>query len=61
MACLIIAELDNGFLNRPSLATISAATQLSDDIDIFILSSKATDECLKVPKIRKVIYTHCIA
>ena len=40
MSCLIILELENGKPSRPSLATITAAKKLSNDIDILILESE---------------------
>ena len=50
MNCLVIAELEEGFLNRPSLATISAATSLSEKIDLLVLDPQKKDELVKVEK-----------
>ena len=54
MKCLVIAELDEGLLNRPSLATISAATNLSENIDLLTLDPQKKDELVKVEKIKNV-------
>ena len=39
MNCLVVLELENGKPNRPSLATITAAKKLAEDIDVLILDS----------------------
>ncbi len=57
MACLVIAELEEGKLNRPSLATISAAKMISNKIDVLIFDSNAKDNVAKVVMVRKVIFT----
>ena len=38
MSCLVIAELENGTLNRPSLATISASLELETTIDLLVVN-----------------------
>lgn len=48
MSCLVIIELENGKPNRPSLATITAARKLSQEIDLLILEG---DEKLDVAKL----------
>ena len=57
MNCLVIAELEEGSLNRPSLATISAATSLSENIDLLVLDPQKKDELVKVEKIKNILHT----
>ena len=56
MSCLVITELEQGILNRPSLATINAATNITDNIDIIILNPEKKEDATKVNKIRNVLY-----
>ena len=37
MKSIVIVEQDNGLVNRPSLAAISAAKKLSSNIDLLVL------------------------
>ncbi len=57
MNCLVVAELDGGLLNRPTLATIYAATNFSKNIDVVILDPAKKEEIAKTDKIRKVLHT----
>ena len=47
MSCLVIAELENGTPNRPSLAAISASLELESTIDLLVLT------LIKLMKLRK--------
>ena len=57
MSCLVVVETAEGNLNRASLATINAATQLSQEIDILLLDPSKKEEVSNIKEIRKVIYT----
>ena len=54
MSCLVIAELENGTLNRPSLATISAAIELETTIDLLVFNPDKIDEIKKIKNVKKV-------
>ena len=57
MSCLVIAESTEGGLNRASLATLNAATQLSPEIDILLLDPSIKEKVSNIKEIRKIIYT----
>ena len=57
MSCLVIVETQDGFLNRASLATINAATQLSQEIDILLFDPSNTDQIVKIKEIQNIICT----
>ena len=54
MNCLVISELENGILNRPSLATISAAKELNADIDLLVFDPEKIEEIKKVNNVKKI-------
>ncbi len=56
MRCLVIIEQENGIPDRPSLATVSAAMEISSDIDLLVLDPTNIEEIKKVSGI-KCIYT----
>ncbi len=56
MSCLVILELEKGIPNRPSLAAISAAKKLSNNIDVLILDGKKIDEVAKLTDARKIYH-----
>ena len=55
MSCLVIIEQEEGLPNRPSLATITAAKEIGDDIDLLVLNPAKTDEIIKIKGIRTVL------
>ena len=55
MSCLVVLELENGKPNRPSLATISAAKKLSQNIDVLILDGKAKEDVARYVKFKLII------
>ena len=56
MSCLVIIEQENGMPNRPSLATISAAKELSSEIDLLVLDPENTQDIIKINCVKN-IYT----
>ena len=56
MSCLIIAEQDGALLNRASLATISAALEITKDIDLVVTNPESIESIKKIKDINK-IYT----
>ena len=54
MRCLIIVEQENGLLNRPSLATVHAAKQISSDIDMLAFDSTKVEEIRKINDIKNI-------
>ena len=54
MSCLVIAELENGIPNRPSLATVSAAAELNVDIDLLVFDPDKIEEIKKINSVRKI-------
>ena len=54
MTCLVIAELENGMPNRPSLATISASLELENEIDLLILNPEKIDKIKQIKNVKKV-------
>ena len=55
MSCLIILDLEDGLPNRPSLATITAARQISDEIDLLITDPEKYEKIKKIPGIRTIL------
>lgn len=55
MSCLVIIEQEEGLPNRPSLATITAAKEICDDVDLLVLNPAKTDEIIKIKGIRTVL------
>ena len=55
MSCLVIIEQEEGLPNRPSLATITAAKEIGDDVDLLVLNPAKTDEIIKIKGIRTVL------
>ena len=55
MTCLIILDLEDGLPNRPSLATITAAKQISDKIDLLITDPEKFEKIKKIPGIRSIL------
>ena len=49
MSCLVIAELENGTPNRPSLAAISASLELESTIDLLVFNPDKYD--IQLPEI----------
>ena len=56
MSCLVVLELENGKPNRPSLATVSAAKRLSENIDVLILDGKAKEDVAILTDAKNVYY-----
>ncbi len=56
MSCLVVLELENGKPNRPSLATISAAKKLSNDIDVLILESENKEAVASLTDANNIFY-----
>ena len=56
--CLVIVEQDKGLLNRPSLATLSAAKNLSEEIHLLITDKSKKEDIAKIAGIKKVLYTN---
>ena len=56
MSCLIVLELENGKPNRPSLATISAAKKISEDIDMLILDGNAKENVAEITNAKNIYY-----
>ena len=54
MSCLVIVEQDNGLPNRASLATISAATKLSKEIDLLVLNPENIENIKKINGLNKI-------
>ena len=54
MSCLVISELENGIPNRPSLATITAASELNADIDLLIFDPDKIEEIKKISNVKKI-------
>ena len=48
MKCLVIAEQEEGLINRPTLASIFAATKLSKEIDLLLLDPTNLDQIKKL-------------
>ena len=55
MSCLVIIEQEEGLPNRPSLATITAAKEIGDDVDLLVLDPTKTDEIIKIKGIKTVL------
>ena len=55
MSCLVIIEQEEGLPNRPSLATITAAKEIGDDVDLLVLNPAKTEEIIKIKGIRTVL------
>ena len=55
MSCLVIIEQEEGLPNRPSLATITAAKEIGDDVDLLVLNPAKTNEIIKIKGIRTVL------
>ncbi len=55
MSCLVIIEQEDGLPNRPSLATITAAKEISDEIDLLVLDPVKKDQLSKVIGIRDIL------
>ena len=55
MSCLVIIEQEEGLPNRPSLATITAAKEITSDIDLLVLDPTKIDEIIKIKGIRTVL------
>ena len=53
MSCLVIAELENGTPNRPSLAAISASLELESTIDLLVFNPDKIDEIKKIKNVKK--------
>ena len=56
MKSLIIVEQEEGLLNRPSLATVKAAKEVTDHIDLLVFDPTKIEEIKKVNDV-KSIYT----
>tara|TARA_B100001989_G_scaffold253147_1_gene238417 strand:- start:1230 stop:2147 length:918 start_codon:yes stop_codon:yes gene_type:complete len=56
MTCLVVLELENGKPNRPSLATISAAKKLSNDVDVLILDSENKEAVATLTDANNIFY-----
>ena len=54
MSCLVIAELENGTPNRPSLAAISASLELESTIDLLVFNPDKIDEIKKIKNVKKI-------
>ena len=54
MSCLVIAELENGIPNRPSLAAISASLELESTIDLLVFNPDKIDEIKKIKNVKKI-------
>ena len=54
MSCLVIVEQDNGLPNRASLATISAATKLSKEIDLLVLNPENIENIKRINGLNKI-------
>ena len=54
MNCLVIIEKENGFPTRPSLATITAAKELSNDIHVLVLDSEGLADIKKISGVKKI-------
>ena len=57
MSCLVIVETEEGILNRPSLATINAASQLSTEISILLLDPSKKEKIFDIKEVNKIIHT----
>ncbi len=57
MTCLVIVETEEGELNRPSLATLNAATEMSSEIDVLLLDPDKKNKVESINEIHKVIHT----
>ena len=57
MSCLVIAELENGTPNRPSLAAISASLELESTIDLLVFNPDKIDEIKKIKNVKKFIHS----
>lgn len=62
MNILVIAEHDNKKIKSSTLSTITAAKEISDDIELIVLTNQATDlqkECEKIEYVKKTtIFVH---
>ncbi len=56
MSCLVILELENDRPNRPSMATITAAKELSQDIDVLILDGQVKETVAKLTGAKNIYY-----
>ena len=56
MSCLVITELEDDLINRSSLATIKAASQIDKDIDIIVLNRSSCDKAKNIKNIKNVIF-----
>ncbi|MDC3024274.1 FAD-binding protein [Alphaproteobacteria bacterium] len=56
MSCLVILELENGIPNRPSLATLTAANELSENVDILVLDSTDKETVAKQTGAKNIYY-----
>ena len=54
MSCLVIAELENGTPNRPSLAAISASLELESTIYLLVFNPDKIDEIKKIKNVKKI-------
>ena len=55
MSCLVICELENGTPNRPSLASITAASELNADIDLLVFDPDKIEEIKKINNVKKIL------
>ena len=55
MSCLVIIEQENGLPNRPSLATITAAKEIGEDIDLLVLDPVKKNEISKITGIKNIL------
>ena len=56
MSCLVILELENGVPTRPSLAAITAAREISEDIDVLVIDSDSKAEVEKLTNAKNIYY-----
>ena len=57
MSCLVIAELENGIPNRPSLAAISASLELESTIDLLVFNPDKIMKLRKSKMLKKFIHS----
>ena len=56
MSCLVVMELENGKPSRSSLATITAARKLSDNVDLLLLEAANKEYVANLTSARKIYY-----
>ncbi len=56
MNSLVILELESGKVSRPSLATITAAKKLSNDIDVLILENDSKDAVARATDAKNIYH-----